>query len=674
MKKNAVKYIAIIAVCVLAELLLSNFGAVSLRLSGAESTSLSLSSASIIASGSASGSADGIELSKGKVTFENVGSEMKNICVEVEDEECRYMTVDVTFTDDNFSKKSGAWQNSHTARIYLGPHEKNYINVSAFGKVGMLRLDFTDYNTNPFTITSVKLNEVPPPAFHPLRFLVMLAVVFAAVKGLWRVKFGNSDSILIMLGAAVLCVIVLAFPFALSRTPEYRLLADYPLEDKYTSDQYQQLTSAFREGRLNINVDCDEAQFSALENPYDISERDAVGAKGDFWDRAYYNGQFYSYFGVAPVFTVYYPILLITGKLPVARLASAIVTCYAIIFLSLLYSLILRRFLKDVPLIPALLGQYALIFGSMILPLNAEEIFYSIAVISGIGALAAFLYFLLTAYYEESFRKRLVFLALAGVFTVGIAGSRPSLLIYTAAALVPAFFIFRSREEKTGRKLAYTAAIGVPVVVGAAGLMAYNAARFGSPFEFGFSYQLTVSSAAANTLTLAYIPAAVYHYFLEQPEYSTTFPYLDINWHNLGAYPRYTFVHCSVGAFAFPAAWGVLLYPAKSRKDDSFRRAFELTLLSAAILLSFIDMCKAGALYRYTADIMIPILLIGLIAVFDVLAMMKDAPKRAYVTAYILAVLALAATIVAGFLLIFSNEYEYYLTTFASITQMLRKL
>ena len=673
MKKNAVKYIVIVVLCAVAELLLSNAGSLALRLTGPDAAELPLSSVNISAKGKASSSADGIVLSNGKVTFKNVDSEMKNLCVEVESDECRYVTVELTFTDENFAKKSGAWQNSQTTRIYLGPHEENYINVSAFGKVGTLIMDFSGGN-EPFTITSVTLNKAPPLAFRPFRFVLMLAVVLVIVKGIWKVKYGKSDSMLIMTGAAVLCLIVLALPFSLSQTPEYKLLDDYPLENKYTSDQYQQMTVAFHEGRLSINVDCDEAQFAALENPYDVSERDEVDAKGDFWDRAYYNGKFYSYFGVVPVFTVYYPIFLVTGKLPVARLACAIVSCYAIVFLSLLYCLILRRFSKDVPLIPALLGHMALIFGSMILPLSAEEVFYSIAVISGIAALAAFLYFLLLAYYEESFKKRLLFLALAGIFVVGIAGSRPSLLIYTSAALVPAFFILRSKEEPFKKKLSYTAAIAVPVALGAGGLMAYNMARFGSPFEFGFSYQLTVSSAAANSLTLAYIPAAVYHYFLEPPEYSSTFPYLDINWHKLGTYPRYTFIYCSVGAFTFPATWGVFLYPAKSKKGDSFRRAFELTLLGAAILLSFIDMCKAGALYRYTADIMIPMLLIGLTAIFDVLAMLQKAPKRAYITGYILAVLALAVTIAVGYLLIFSNENEYYMTTFASITQMLRKL
>ncbi len=674
MKKKALKYLLIVAACVVLELLISNASAISLAASGAQFTQLPMDTASVKPVKSSANIDDGvIEMQRGTISFENVGCEMKNLCIEVDDERCRYVNAEITFTDENFAKQTGAWRNSHTARLYFGAGERNIVSVSAFGKVGSLTIEFPDENAYPFRVTAVSLNAQPGFRFRPFRLAVMLFICFAIELGLWRLPFGKSDPVLVMTGAAVLCVIVLAFPFALSATHEYKLLADYPLEDKFTSDQYQQLTSAFLERRLSINVDCDEAQFASLQNPYDLSERDEVGATGDFWDRAYYNGKFYSYFGVVPVFTVYYPVYFLTGKLPVARLASAIVTCYAIVFLSLLYALVLKRFCKGVPLIPALLGQAALIFGTMILPLNAEEVFYSIAVISGIGSLAAFLFFLLTAYYEESFKKRIVYLVLSGIAAVFIAGSRPSLLIYCAAALVPAFFILGSKSEKPGRKLAYVCSIGVPVVLGAGALMAYNYMRFDSPFEFGFSYQLTVSSAAANTLTLAYLPAMLYHYFLEQPEYSLTFPYLDVNWHDLGAYPRFTFVHCCVGAFAFPAAWGVFLYPAAKRKDR-FKSRFTLSLLVLAVLLAFVDMCKAGALYRYTADIMVPILLVALVAAFDALEMLKAAEKRAYATAYVLLCTALFATAAVGFLLIFSNEYEYYMTTFASITQLLRKL
>ena len=51
------------------------------------------------------------------------------------------------------------------------------------------------------------------------------------------------------------------------------------------------------------------------ENPYDRAARDKAGV-WYMWDRALYNGKYYSYFGIAPILTVYYPCQLLTGKLP----------------------------------------------------------------------------------------------------------------------------------------------------------------------------------------------------------------------------------------------------------------------------------------------------------------------------------------------------------------------
>ena len=675
MKKKYRNIIIIIAACIIVELLFANRAAIALKLSGAKETAVNLSSVEVSDNLGGSGVLkDGVSLQKGTLKFKNVGSEMRNLCIETTKGNFHYIDVNITFTDDNFALEDGAWRNSFDQKLYLGDHEKNYFNVNSYGNVGTLKLKFENETEDPFKIVSVTLNSPPPFHFSIAGFALMAAICLSVYCGAWKWKTRKSDKVIFLFLALVMCVVVMAVTFTAAGTAGKLLVVDFPLEDKYTGDQYQQLFSSFSEGRLDINVDHVPAQFNGLSDPYDISERDHANLSGDFWDRAYYNGKFYSYFGVAPVFTIYLPVFILTGKLPTAMFASSVATCYAVIFMSLLYIAFLKRFCKDVPFILAILGQLALLFGSLILPLNAEEIFYSIAAISGIGSLSAFLYFLLTAYYEESFRKRIILLALSGISVVMIACSRPSLLIYCTAALVPAVFIFSGKADTIGQKTAYVCSIGVPVVLGAVGLMIYNYMRFSSPFEFGFTYQLTVSEAAANTLTLAYIPAAIYHYFLQMPAYNSQFPYIDINWTGLPVYPRYTFVFCSVGAFAFPASWGIFLLPAVDKKKDKFKTAFILTLFFSALLLSFVDMCKAGVLYRYTADIMTPLLLVALITIFEIINMLEKAPARVYSAAYILTAAALAVTIAAGYLFIFSNEYEIFINDYAALTQILRNL
>ncbi len=683
-KRGALKYVIAAAVCVIINILISNYSALCLLTGDYQSMQLDL------VSGYKNGSDNGFEysaktgavqLETGRFEFDDVGVDIRNICIEIGDGPYRYMEVTAAFTDRNFSLDDGLTANVGTYKIFLGGNEKNYINVSSFGEVGKLTLQFGAGAGAPFLINSVTLNRVPSFRFSLFRLAVMLLACFAVMSGAWRWKVKHSDYALIGLGTAVVCIILTGITFMSVFFTGEALLDEFPLEDKYTSDQYEQLFSSFYEGRVDINVDVTAEEMEKTGDPYDLTMRRANDPAGDYWDRAYFDGKFYSYFGIAPIFTVYCPVYFLTGKVPSAVLSSMLVTIYAVIFLSLLYMELLRRLTDDPPLIPALLGHLALIFASSILALNSEMLFYFIAVISGIGSLAAFFYFLLKAFFETSLKKRCVFLVLTGISIVLTAGSRPNMLIYCAAALTAVIYIASGREDhckvkvKESPKLyaLYGCALGVPVLLGAAGLMTYNYSRFGDPFEFGFSYQLTVSNALANGISLSYIPAAVYHYFIEPPEYRSEFPFVSLATGSLQIYPRYTYITNCMGVLNYPIIMAAFLYPAVRRRMKGFRGAFTLTLMICAVVLAFVDMCKAGAHYRYTADILLPLIVAALVVMFSLLSSFENVSQRAYAFAYTAAVLALCATITLGFLLIFANENSYYMFDYAAVTQMLRK-
>ena len=316
----------------------------------------------------------------------------------------------------------------------------------------------------------------------------------------------------------------------------------------------------------------------------------------------------------------------------------------------------IRHFCKDVPLVLAMLGQITLLFGSAIFALTYEYLFYYMAVLSGLTWTAAFLYFLLKAYYESDFKKRIIQLVLSGVSVVLVVASRPTLIFYGVVALVPAIFILTSKKETVKRKLSYIAAIGVPVAIGAVMIMIYNYKRFENPFEFGFNYQLTVSIAKANTFSLSLIPATLYHYFIQQPSVNTNFPYIEIRSRTFDTYHRYNYTARIMGVFNYPITWGLFLTPIISRKKDKFKTFYLIIFAAAAVLMAYIDMCKAGSHYRYTADILMPIIIISIIIIFDSLNVLKSISKKAYITAYIFTAIAMLCTIYLGYLLIFANE------------------
>lgn len=669
------KMVLVIIACIVFEFFISN-GSFLFTLSHYEETTIDLSKAIFPEKNASIRISNGeAVLEKGVLQFDEINQEVRTICIETKNGNCCYIDLKIGFTDDNFAHDDGFDNNSTTHRIYLDKKENiSCISVMPYGYVKNLRLEFCEGNNDTFSISSIKLNATPPFRFSIVRISFLIVLCLIVKLKAWRWTFKNSDIPFLMFLALMICVllgIVTTMQSELSAEP---LLEPYPLENQYTRDQYQQLFNAFYKGKLDIDAETNPEELDSLECPYDITERDSVGVSGDYWDRAYYNGKYYSYFGVAPVFTVYMPVYILTGRLPSEILASSIVTCYAVLFLSLLYAVIIKNFCSKAPFIPVILAQLALIFGSSILTQWSERIFYYIAVISGISSLAAFLFFLLSAYYESNYIRRLIMLGFAGISIVLIASSRPTMLIYCVCAIIVAFNVFKDKQDSFKHKVGYTCTIGIPVLIGAICLMSYNYLRFGNIFEFGFTYQLTVSNASANGISASFIHATLYHYFFQLPKIEGQFPYIEMNNETLQSYPRYTYTNWSIGAFSYPAVWGVLAFSLFDIKKDKFKTQLLLTLTSCAVVLAFIDMCKAGVHYRYVADILLPLLIVGIVVFLNVLTESKTLPRRIYITTYLFVVFVFIMTVILGFLLIFTNENEFFMGVWAPITEIIKFL
>ena len=66
----------------------------------------------------------------------------------------------------------------------------------------------------------------------------------------------------------------------------------------------------------------------------------------------------------------------------------------------------------------------------------------------------------------------------------------------------------------------------LPVILVALGLMAYNAVRFGSPFDFGANYNLTSNDMTHRGFRIGRLAPALFTYFLSLPVVQAVFPYL----------------------------------------------------------------------------------------------------------------------------------------------------
>ena len=122
--------------------------------------------------------------------------------------------------------------------------------------------------------------------------------------------------------------------------------------------------------------------------------------------------------------------------------------------------------------------------------------------LSGLVCCCAFLYFTLRAEaLKDGWRRKTLF-ALAGFFLAATVASRPNLALYFLIVLPLLVGVLVKRPNGLRSTLCDVAAFASPLVVCGGLLMVYNYARFGSVFDFGSTYQITVTDTSQYGFSL----------------------------------------------------------------------------------------------------------------------------------------------------------------------------
>ena len=304
-----------------------------------------------------------------------------------------------------------------------------------------------------------------------------------------------------------------------------------------TTDYYDRLALAFAAGHLHVKEAPDPA-LVALQNPYDPDARKGIPgleieAAGTIWDMSLYGGRIYLYWGPAPALVL----LGLRAALP-GVVGDQYVTFAGLVGTFLFGALILlrlrRRFFADLPLWMTIAGLLVLAFANPGPWLLFSPRIYESAIATGQCFLMAGTYLAFTALDKQSpFRWRL---ALAAVLWACAVGSRATLAIAVAylSVMVVGWLAWTSRREgQTRSGLLSAAAFGLPLVVAAGMLAWYNYARFGSIFEFGFRYAITMldqNRYRAVLFSSSYLGPNAYMYLLNPPSLSGLFPFVKPVW------------------------------------------------------------------------------------------------------------------------------------------------
>ncbi|HIV86036.1 MAG TPA: hypothetical protein H9900_04415 [Candidatus Monoglobus merdigallinarum] len=365
--------------------------------------------------------------------------------------------------------------------------------------------------------------------------------------------------------------------------------------------QYYELIEAFKDGHLYLDKDIPE-RLLELENPYDYSSRMSAVSTA-LWDNAYFEGKCYVYFGVVPALLLYLPYNLITGGELPNYVAVYIFGIFVMVGILLLLWEIVKKWFKNVPL--ALLLMLSVVFGAVSVLGYAvyKPDFYLVPSISALAFGLFGLYFWISADSDgELISWRLVLGSLCVALT---AGCRPQFLLVAAVGI--AFYwthIFKMRRLFSKNSLRQTLAVCLPFVVAAIGIMWYNYARFGSPFDFGANYNLTTNDMTARGWKWGRTGLGLFSYLFQPINVDAVFPFLN-DFSAQTTYQGLTLTEKMVGGvfWLFPilvfGLWG-----AAHRRSFKYKRAHSIICVCLVLVavLAIVDAQMAGLLTRYFTD------------------------------------------------------------------------
>ena len=553
------------------------------------------------------------------LTLDDVPEGMSALIIDFDrviDKDSHPINVSLFMKDDNLTRNYENVQNKYTMAYGCD----TTLSFQPYGKIRSLKIDIGDVHS-PVTIKNITAVSAIPFSFSLIRFFVLLGVciLISAVLSfrLWNVTYQKRKALHIFLTElmAILCtlsVFIMINPFQKAEK--------YDSKNPDVINPYNLTLDAFLKKQVSLDLDPDPA-LETLENVYDTNERSEKGVFSG-WDYCYYKGKYYCYFGCAPVLTYNFPYYLITGKLPTLGMALGFFGILAVYFMCRTILAAVKLFAPNANLI-MLLSFMAVTPGLTGIYYCVNEInMYTVPTICGLCWLFVCLWTGFESCLVSKKPMKLILLFVSGISLALCAASRPGIAL-CSVILIPLFIgILHNKEQKPVFRGAQAVCFCIPLLIGGILLMAYNNARFGSPFDFGFRYQLTVSNISANKLSFAGFFSMLYHYFFQLPRASSAFPFFEPTYCVLHNYQKYTFLADCIGAFTYPViAAGLLMMPSVLKKRNFVNnRGVTVIQQKSVIVLCFVtslvigweNFCLGGAVTRYVVDLM-PLLMIGVL-------------------------------------------------------------
>ncbi len=653
-----------VAVVLLCEVFVCNFGAFRLVMpSSPGQMEMSVSQAAVNG-GTING--DTLTVNSGEsasIEFKNVGREVATIYVDVSSSDSPSGTVDIAYSDET----SAAYRHDAHLNYINNDENSKYIICSFSGKVNDLCFNISA--TDTVTVKSISINKDIPFDFSWMRFIIILIAVLFLVTLAYLISMRKAveKSLVFKIATAV---VTAGFVFVAVVLLLVRGDMVYDLfKNPDTNQMNKEIVDSFEAGQVSM-LETPSDEMLALENPYDLSQRSEAGVSYP-WDHLFYDGKYYSYYGIGTVLTLFLPYHLITGNYFPSLWATFIYSIAGIIFLSLSYYVFITRLFPKISKGIAISGLVIVQATSFVWYCITIGNFYELAQVSGFAFLTAGMFFLLPSGVVGEGKISRPNICVATVLLSIAVLCRAVLALYCIVSLLFIYAgvrkIIRTSYEHTFRAnkkpiITFLLAALVPFAVIGSVQMIYNYLRFGSILDFGIYYTLTIYDYQHIQFHFPLVLIAIYNYLFTVPKVSTVFPFVTSNYDSLSVNGYYFLAGFSSAGIIFrsvPVLGYIFSGKAYKRSANPNKRLAAIIIILGCILVPLIQMAmiwEYGYTPRYAVDFAWQ-MLFGAFAVWFVIHEHTSAPVKKIM--YIIFAVSAVISVIINFALVYEFVMDY---------------
>lgn len=537
-----------------------------------------------------------------ELELNNINTELATMYIDIEPTQKKIIKYVVGYTDAT----SGNYRSLEARNIVSNNERSKYSTYYLSGRTNSIQIRFYIQEGTEFTFNEIYINDDYPFEFNFMRvdFLIFLCLFIYGIINfkIFEEEYKKTSQKIILAGISTIFIIMCFFTVK-------NIHDDNNIE--YTKDLYAyDFIQALEKGKISLLQKPTEELIN-MDNPYDYTQN-RYNVKQDV---AYYNGNYYVYFGILPALILFLPYKLIKGIYLTIDYGVLVFTILSIISLTKLICLIWKKWFSKYSFRILVLELITLLSGCLILWVSSRPMMYELSLTSGLFFASFGLYFILRSTIKE--KRKYINISIGCTLLALSVACRPNLLL-VSIVVVPYLIKLFIKNIKNRNNITKTIlSVCIPYAVIGIALMYYNYIRFDSIFEFGAKYQLTINDMRNLKYRWICLPIGIILQLFKLPIITPIFPFFGYNDIGFDINVFYYQEGMIAGAFILVPICFAIFFIKKIKKSKELYNISKI-LIIVGLLICSINIMLGGTIYRYSMDYMWLIILASII-IFNVL-------------------------------------------------------